>query len=297
MRFDIKALVQSNIVAERPLRSESREAVELKQLKIDRPELASAVDMQLALIDTARRVQSRVPLPWIQPNPEWLRTEHAAGRPLVRFSDIPLDWTDFRLLLRQTADILHRFDALDQADYEAALALGRDGNLELQVIGWYEATSAVNEGAPRIRTAEHALARFDQVLVLALRPFISRCTGVLIQQVELSSWGRGYCPFCGWEPSFGVITPSAGRHLICGRCTAQWPFDPYACPFCANGDRATITSFTSRDGRYRVYGCDVCRRYLKVYDARNAPRPVMIAVDDIATLLLDAAALQRGYVE
>jgi len=40
----------------------------------------------------------------------------------------------------------------------------------------------------------------------------------------------------------------------------------------------------------------VCRRYLKAYDGRHATRPVMVAVDSIATLPLDAAAIQRGYV-
>ena len=71
---------------------------------------------------------------------------------------------------------------------------------------------------------------------------------------------------------------------------------PLTCPFCTNDDRALITSFATRDGRYRVYACDVCRRYLKAYDARHAARPVMVAVDTIATLPLDAAAMQRGYV-
>ena len=47
-------------------------------------------------------------------------------------------------------------------------------------------------------------------------------------------------------------------------------FAPLTCPFCANDDRALITSFATRDGRYRVYACDVCRRYLKAYDARHA---------------------------
>jgi formate dehydrogenase maturation protein FdhE len=45
-----------------------------------------------------------------------------------------------------------------------------------------------------------------------------------------------------------------------------------------------------------VSACDVCRRYIKAYDARRAQRPVMVAVDSIATLPLDAAAMQRGYV-
>jgi FdhE protein len=97
------------------------------------------------------------------------------------------------------------------------------------------------------------------------------------------------------EPEFGVITPNADRRLICGRCLGQWAFDQFACPFCDNTDRGRITSFATRDGRYRVYACDVCRKYLKAYDARNASRPVMVSVDTIATLPLDAAAMQKGY--
>ncbi len=108
-------------MTERPPRTsrpESREVIELKQLKLAQPELATAVDMQVALVEMQRRVQARVPLPWMQTDPEWLRTQYAAGRPVVRFADIPLDWTDFRLTLRQTADILQRFEALERADYE-----------------------------------------------------------------------------------------------------------------------------------------------------------------------------------
>ena len=101
----------------------------------------------------------------------------------------------------------------------------------------------------------------------ALRPFIARCVEVLSQRVKLSSAHRT-CPFCGWEPDFAVITPSAERHLLCGRCGAEWPFAALACPYCPNDDRARITSFATRDGRYRVYGCDVCKRYLKAYDGR-----------------------------
>jgi hypothetical protein len=282
----------------RPPRAETREIVELKQLKAAQPELASAVDMQVALVDMQRRVQSRVPLPWIQVDPDWQRAQQAAGRPLVRFKDIPLEWSDFRLIFRQTADILLRFEALERADHDRIVALGRDGNaLQPLVERWYEATSGVEPGAgPRQRAPEDAPASLDQVLVLALRPFLARCAEAVSQRVDLTMWSHGHCPVCGWEPDFAVITPSAERRLFCGRCVAQWNFAPLACPFCANDDRALITSFATRDGRYRVAACDVCRRYIKAYDARNAQRPVMVAVDTIATLPLDAAAMQRGYV-
>jgi hypothetical protein len=280
-------------------RTESREVIELKQIKVDQPELASAVDMQLALVEMQRRVQLRVPLPWIQVDPEWLRAQQAAGRPLVRFGDIPIEWTDFRLILRQTADILHRFDALERPDYDRIVALGREGNaLEPLVTDWYEATSRA-DGAPVPDKSKYASPDappgLEQVLALAMRPFLSRCAEALAQKVDLSGWLCGHCPFCGWEPDFAVITPSADRRLICGRCAGQWAFAPLTCPFCGNDDRARVTSFASRDGRYRVYGCDVCRRYLKAYDGRNASRPVMVLVDSIATLPLDAAAMQRGY--
>jgi formate dehydrogenase formation protein len=278
-------------------RAETREVVELRQLRSAQPDLASAVDMQLALVEMHRRVQGRVPLPWIQADAEWLRAQMAAGRPLVRFDDIPLEWTDFRLTFRQTADILRRHEALEPGDYEKILTLGRDsGILEPLVRKWYEATSGVVGVDPGDRAPADAPAALDQVLVLALRPFLGRCAEVIMQRVDLSAWHHGHCPFCGWEPDFAVITPGADRRLICGRCMAQWAFPPLTCPFCTNGDNALITSFATRDGLYRVYACDVCRRYLKAYDARHASRPLMVSVDSIATLPLDAAAMQRGYL-
>jgi hypothetical protein len=290
-------------VSDRPIRApraDTREVVELKQIKTAQPELAGAVDMQIALVDMQRRVQSRVPLPRLQADDDWVQLQQRAGRALVRFDDIPLDWTDFRLTFRQTADILRRFDALDAAEHEQLLALGRDGNaLEPLVRRWYAATSGVNgpgDDDARSRAPEGAPPSLDQVLVLAIRPFLARCAEALMPRADLLAWIHGHCPVCGWEPDFAVILPNAERRLICGRCAAQWGSAALTCPFCANDDRALITSFATRDGRYRVYACDVCRRYLKAYDGRHAARPVMIAVDTIATLPLDAAAMQRGYV-
>jgi FdhE protein len=288
-------------VSDRPIRApraDTREVAELKQLKIAQPELASAVDMQIALVDMQRRVQGRVPLPWIPVDPAWLHAQQAAGRPLVRFRDIPIEWSDFRLTFRQTADILQRFDALDRPDHAKIVALGRESNvLEPLVTGWYDATAGVDPAnGPQPAVLAGAPAGLDQVLVLALRPFLARCAEALTKQIDVSGWNHGHCPFCGWEPDFAVITPGADRRLICGRCVAQWSFASLTCPFCKNDDRALITSFATRDGRYRVSACDVCRKYLKAYDARHASRPVMVAVDTIATLPLDAAAIQRGYV-
>ena len=163
--------------------------------------------MQIALVDMQRRVQGRVPCRWIQVDPEWMRAQQAAGRPLVRFRDIPLEWSDFRLTLRQTADILLRFDALERADYDKILALGRDGTRSNRWWRLVRGDRGRRAGQrPATARPSDAPASLDQVLVLALRPFLARCAESLTPQVDLASWNHGHCPICGWEPDFAVIT-------------------------------------------------------------------------------------------
>lgn len=271
-------------------RVDPRDVAELKQLKISHPELSSAVDMQLALVDLHRRIQSRLATPLLAIDDPATTARLAAGRRLVEFTDIPIDWSEFRLAFRQTADILRRFEAIEQQDYDALQAVVRDGSrVEPLTRTYYARTTGA---APA--TEENAVSpMLDQVIALALRPFLSRCSDVAVGRLDLQAWQRAWCPICGGEPDFAVLSGPSERSLVCGRCLAQWPFHPTACPFCGNG--SGVTSFASRDRRYRVYGCEACRKYLKAYDARGAARPVMHSVDTIATLPLDAAAIQKGY--
>ena len=282
-------------LAERPAdrsgRAESREVRELRELKNAQPDLASAADMQIELLGVQRRIQARVPLP--SATFDRRKPDNHNGRPVLEFKDIPIDWSDFRLMIRQTADILRRFETLETADYDRIQALARDGRIEAVVATWYETAMVPARRGTDARTPEREL--LDQVLLLAMRPFLARCAEALLPRLELSDWRQPSCPLCGGEPEFAFITPAADRLLICSRCTGQWRYDPISCPYCENSDRSRITSFTSRDGRYRIYACDECHRYLKAFDGRDVSRPVLLAVDSIATLPLDAAAIQRGY--
>jgi FdhE protein len=280
-------------------RSESREVAELRALKERHSELSDVIDMHLELLEVQRRVQGRMPLPSFELTPESLARHRHQARPVLRFEDIPIDPSDLRLVFRQTAEILRRHDALEAEDFKEAQILGRDAALLSTIADWYR-TSAnrhvnASVGGAAVEVERQAGTSFDQVATLALRPFLSRCAEVLQQRAELNDWHHPYCALCGGEPDFAVITPAAERHLICGRCGLRWKFDPLACPFCRNSDRARITSFATPDGQYRLYACDVCSRYLKAYDARRAARPVMPVVDMVATIPLDAAAIQRGY--
>ena len=270
-------------------RSESREIAELRRLKEDNPDLASAADLQIELLQLQRRIQSRVPLPSIKLEPEYLNKLLEDG-PVLQFEHLPVDWSDVRVLLRGVATAMRRHDALDEADYQRAEGLSRDTErLPAIVRSWYEATRA---GAPPISPEAAGL---EPVLQQAMRPFLTRAADAVMARSDLAGWNRGSCPLCGGEPDLAVITAAADRLLICGRCAARWRFHQLTCPFCLNADRARITSFASRDGHYRLYACGVCERYLKAYDARNATRPVMPVVDSVATLPLDAAAIQKGF--
>ena len=254
--------------------------------------------MHVELLELQRRVQGRVPLPSMDLSPAVVTAHQQDARPLLRFEDIALEVTDLRLLVRQTADILRRFGALDDADYEQAVAAGRDQRLVEMVAAWYRRGAghhAVATFGARAVPLPDLPANLEQVLGLAMRPFLARAAEVVQQREDLAAWAHPHCPLCGGEPDFAVITPAAERHLLCGRCGLKWRFEPLTCPYCRNSDRTRITSFATPDGQYRVYACDVCLRYLKAYDGRRAARPVMQVVDGVATLPLDAAAIQRGY--
>ena len=270
-------------------RSETREIAELRRLKDEQPDLGSAVDLQIELLQVQRRVQSRVPLPSIP-----LEKEHLNGLlarpPILQFEHLPIDWGELRFLLRAVASAMRQNDAIEELEFRRVDALTRDTErLPDLVRSWYE---AVREGAP---PPDRAITGLEALLQQAMRPFLTRAADAVMARIDLAEWKRGSCPICGGEPELAVITPAADRLLICGRCSARWRFHQIACPFCLNAERGRITSFASRDGQYRLYACDACERYLKAYDARRATRPVMPAVDSVATLPLDAAAMQKGY--
>jgi formate dehydrogenase maturation protein FdhE len=272
-----------------PARSESREIAELRRLRQEQPDLASAVDLQIELLQLQRRVQSRVSLPSIRLDKDSLNAQ-LANPPVLRFEHLPIDWGDVRFLLRATASAMRSHDAIDAHDARRVDELCRDAALLPAVLrSWYE---AVTPGAAPIAPEAAGL---EQVILQAMRPFLTRSADAIMAMTDLAGWTRGNCPLCGGDPDFAVITPAADRILICGRCSARWRFHQITCPFCLNSDRARMTSFASRGGQYRLYACGVCERYLKAYDARRATRPVMPVVDSVATLPLDAAAMQKGY--
>jgi formate dehydrogenase maturation protein FdhE len=244
------------------------------------PELAPAALLQVDLIDAVRRVHGRLTTPWIDTSTDVLVTRLAAGQPLLEYAQIPFDWNDVRLLVRQVTDVLRRHEVID-ADTTAALhAIGRSPTLTDVMRAWFEGQAGQVE-------------MLDEVLGWSARPYLQRTAEVLQQRVTLERWTRRVCPICGAEPEFAVITSSGERQLLCGRCHTRWGFSAIACPYCGNDDRQRIRSLATPDGLYRVAVCSLCGRYIKALDARKATRPLLPYVDTIATLPLDAAIQRR----
>jgi hypothetical protein len=268
-------------------RPEPREVLELKLLRARAPELTTAVDLQLAQFDLFRRVQSRVPLP---PQLDFARAiaDVAAGRPILRFGDVPVNWSDYRWCLRETADLLRRFDLVDQALHVRVHRLMREGHtLEPLVAAWFDAAIAA--------TAAPDDEEVGEVLLRALKPFLSRCAEVWGPRLDLTEWVRGVCPLCGGGPELGVLSAEGDRRLVCERCGARWPCPPARCPWCGEDRAGHHTTLGTPDGKYQLEACDSCRRYVKSCDERRLGRPALPWVDTVATMPLDAAALQRGY--
>jgi hypothetical protein len=274
-------------------RQDPPEIAALKRLMHDQPELAVAAGMQVDIVTLQRRIRGRLSTPWITHEPEWIAERVATGVPLLRFDDVTFDWMELRLLFRQMADVLARYDILEPADHAALLALARDSHPTAnEVRAWFDArVHRALAGWP----CPHG-DMFPQVLDLCVRPFVERAAESVRTGADVAAWDRPYCPFCGADPEMASLALDGGRRLHCGGCATDWPFDAGTCPSCQNATPKHQVSYAGHGSPYRLLACNVCRRYLKAVDARHLDRPIMLSVDSIATLPLDAAALQRGYV-
>lgn len=133
-------------------------------------------------------------------------------------------------------------------------------------------------------------------LAVALGPFLSAQSRLLLPLVDQEKWRRGYCPICGGAPDFAYLAKEAGdRWLLCSRCDAEWLFQRLECPFCANQDQGTLAYYAADGYQYRLYVCNKCRGYLKAIDLRYTEREVWPPFERLSTLPLDRQARQAGY--
>lgn len=121
-------------------------------------------------------------------------------------------------------------------------------------------------------------------------------TGRLARRLRpaLEAWSRGYCPACGSWPAFGEMRAGC-RALRCSFCEAGWQPLDRRCVYCggANGAFAVTPAPPGAAGWLEL--CAGCRGYLKVVSpGEPLPFPAA-AIEDLASVALDHAAVHDGY--
>jgi hypothetical protein len=210
-------------------------------------------------------------------------------RPMLRFESLPTEGERFARLVAAVARALRDYDpSFDGQDIPTTpaecLRLARQRFEQGQACG--------REGEP-----EEALAPAQLSVDLALRPYLEWGAEQLVPRLDVqTAWRQGYCPMCGGAPDFASLGEESGaRHLLCSRCNTQWPYPRLGCPFCSTADHTKLSYYPGDDDVHRLYVCQKCRRYLKTIDLRQVHRVVLLPLERITTVAMDAAALEAGY--
>ncbi len=156
------------------------------------------------------------------------------------------------------------------------------------------ADCAISEGAVQLGVAPDALWLIGE---LTTAPHAYALQQQLVSSLPpgaLTGWRHGYCPVCGSWPAFAHVGPSVS--LVCSFCTASWPRAPAGCIYCAaDGDAFTTLTIDEAHPERLLETCASCGGYLKSLIANEPIEFPMVAVEDLATADLDAAAAERGF--
>lgn len=158
----------------------------------------------------------------------------------------------------------------------------------------------VSQDSERVQRASLAAASVELVMTvstLLVAPLLYSARASLPAE-EHAAWNEGYCPVCGAWPS---LAEQRGleriRRLRCSRCGADWGLPWLRCVYCSNEEHRTLGSLIP-EGAAEARHVDVCREcngYLKAAASLNVWPPYRIALEDLATVELDLAAIDEGF--
>ena len=251
------------------------------------PDLASYYEFHRRLFQILDQARTEILGTLELADEEALQARLLQGLPLLSFAQLPVAGERFAKLVSTVVQLLTDYDpdlAEPVPDNPAeCLALAQQR---------FEAGQAGEE-----QKEEQGEATLAQVSVdLALKPYLEWAAEQVLPHVDQQHWKRGHCPACGGAPDFATLDAEVGtRHLLCSRCNTQWLYRRLGCPFCGTTDHTKLVYYPSGDGVYRLYVCQECRRYLKTIDLRQVSRTVLLPVERVTTVAMDAAAQQEGY--
>jgi FdhE protein len=148
--------------------------------------------------------------------------------------------------------------------------------------------------AERLGIPRERLATLAHFLAVPLLLEAARRAGPILP----AGWPHGYCPACGAWPALAELRGLERRRVLrCGRCALGWERGVLHCAYCGERDHRRQGALVP-DGegeRVRVETCLTCRGFLKVVTTLRGKAAWELLVDDLRTLPLDLAALDRGF--
>jgi FdhE protein len=140
----------------------------------------------------------------------------------------------------------------------------------------------------------HTLRVLGQMAVL---PLLQVCARGLTSELP-PTWWEGYCPLCGAWPVVAEYTGlERKRRLRCGRCGTGWAIPLLRCVFCDETAHDQLGYLTPEAGEQtrKIEVCHTCKGYVKGVTTVRTLAPWAVLLDDLMTVPLDVAALERGY--
>ena len=239
------------------------------------------------------QIQTRVGQKIDKPNPG-LSTETSQqrvdeGKALLTASEFTFDLHLLQNTFQEIATLFGEYADLFDIPPEELSKLTEVTITSDSTKAWYEGTPL-----PAIKGIKQVLLK--ELIHASAKPFLTSYARELIDLLVQERWRRGYCPICGGNPDFSLLSRDNGsRWLVCSRCDTEWLFQRLKCPYCNNTDQKTLSYYVGDEGPYRLYVCDNCKHYLKTIDMRAARLDTLIPLERLITLEMDVQARDYGY--
>jgi FdhE protein len=139
---------------------------------------------------------------------------------------------------------------------------------------------------------------FEALMGLFCVPFLQACNRRWHASMP-PSWVECYCPVCGAMPAFAETRGiERSRFFRCGRCGSEWHARLLRCPYCGMDHHTQLVSLVPEheDLNAVIEGCRSCRGYLKTFTRLQGCPPSAVMLDDLASVHLDLAAVEQGYI-
>ena len=269
----------------------------VEAVKNERPVYSKLLDFYGPLFLAQEASAARVRIDPIRLSDDLLSAKAEARLPLISFPEFVVDMGEAETVMKSICDIA--VTAKSDMGEAAGNLKSRleEGRIDLSGL----VQSLLDDNNARLEHAASEIgidsAVLSFILYSSIKPSLSRCAADLSNYLKHPpEWREGYCPICGSQPILFVLPEEGRRRLVCGFCWYQWEVPRIGCPFCGNTDGETLTYFIpDEEPAHRVNLCEICKKYIKGIDLREASHFVYLPLEQISSLHLDMKAAEGGY--